>query len=243
MTNRALSIIGTAALIPCLQIVLPMATASAHGYVSSPTSRQAQCAQRIVQCGAIQYEPQSVEGAKGLRSCNAGLSQFADLNDDSKPWRPTPVGNTASFTWANTALHRTAGWEYYIGTTKIASFDGNNAPPGATVSHTVNLSGFSGRQKLLAIWNIGDTPNAFYSCVDLQIGGQASSTTTTPTTTTPSATTSNPPGAAKPWAVGATYAVGDTVSYNGKTYQCLQAHTVYDPNWTPTGAPALWKEM
>jgi chitin-binding protein len=28
----------------------------------------------------------------------------------------------------------------------------------------------SGRQKLLAIWNIADTANAFYSCVDLQVG-------------------------------------------------------------------------
>ncbi len=66
MTNRVLSIIGTATLIPCLQVFLPMANAYAHGFVSSPPSRQARCAQGAVQCGAIKYEPQSVEGPKGL---------------------------------------------------------------------------------------------------------------------------------------------------------------------------------
>lgn len=239
MTNRVLSIIGTATLIPCLQFFLPMANAHAHGFVSSPPSRQAQCAQGAVQCGAIKYEPQSVEGPKGLTSCNGGLGQFAELNDDSKPWRSTPVGNTVSFTWTNTALHRTTGWEYYVGTTKVAGFEGNNAPPGATVTHTVNLSGFSGRQKLLAIWIIGDTPNAFYSCVDLQVGaGQPPTSTTTP----PAGTTTTVPPAANAWAAGATYAVGDTVTYNGKTYRCLQAHTAYDPTWTPAATPALWKE-
>ncbi|MHA7648299.1 lytic polysaccharide monooxygenase [Mycobacterium sp. ML4] len=251
MKSRLTSIMGTAALMPVLSIFLPMPAASAHGYVSSAPSRQAQCALGVVQCGAIRYEPQSVEGPKGLRSCNGGLPQFAELNDDSKPWRATPVGSTATFTWTNTALHRTAGWEYYIGNTKVASFDGNNAPATATVTHSVNLSGFSGRQKLLAIWNIGDTPNTFYSCVDLQIGGSQPSTTSSPpaTTTAPPGTTTPPPGttapsgAAKAWSVGGKYAVGDTVSYNGKTYQCLQAHTVFDPTWTPPNTPALWKEL
>jgi chitin-binding protein len=37
------------------------------------------------------------------------------------------------------------------------------------VSHNVNLGNHTGRQKVLAIWNIGDTANAFYACVDLQV--------------------------------------------------------------------------
>src|SRR5689334_25366286 len=36
------------------------------------------------------------------------------------------------------------------------------------------------------------------------------------------------------------YAVGDLVSFNGSTYQCVQAHTS-QPDWTPTAVPALWK--
>jgi predicted carbohydrate-binding protein with CBM5 and CBM33 domain len=248
-----LPVVG-AALVPCLLVVAPMATANAHGYISSPASRQAQCAQGVVECGDIKYEPQSVEGPQGLRSCSAGISRFAELDDGSKPWRTTPVGNTTSFTWTSTAQHRTANWEYYIGNTRVGFVDGNNEQPDATVTHSINLSGFTGRQKLLAIWNIGDTANAFYSCVDLQIGDgdQPPTTTTPPTTTSPTTTTTpttttQPPTTTTPapgeWTVGATYAVGDTVTYDGTTYRCLQSHTVNDPTWIPPNTPALWESV
>jgi chitin-binding protein len=36
------------------------------------------------------------------------------------------------------------------------------------VTHTVDLQA-SGRQTVLAVWNIADTPNAFYACIDLNI--------------------------------------------------------------------------
>ena len=74
-----------------------------------------------------------------------------------------------TFSWKLTAQHRTASWEYYIGNTRVGFVDGNNAIPPTSFSHTVNLGSVSGRQKVLAIWNIGDTTNAFYSCIDLQV--------------------------------------------------------------------------
>lgn len=40
-----------------------------------------------------------------------------------------------------------------------------------TVLAAVELGDVSGRQKLLAVWNIAGTPNAFYACVDLQVAG------------------------------------------------------------------------
>ncbi len=43
------------------------------------------------------------------------------------------------------------------------------------------------------------------------------------------------------WAVGETYAIGDRVDYEGVIYVCIQAHTVYAPNWTPPNTPALWE--
>ena len=46
--------------------------------------------------------------------------------------------------------------------------------------------------------------------------------------------------AANPWATGVAYKVGDQVTYNGATYQCLQAHTS-QPDWTPPAVPALWQ--
>lgn len=169
--KRRLAVLGAAAgLAPLLLLVLPAATASAHGYVNSPPSRQAQCAQGTLPCGDIKYEPQSVEGPKGLRSCSGGNERFAELDDDAKGWQATQVAGTVTFTWTFTARHATANYEYYIGDTKVADIDGGDQQPPPTVSHEVDLSDYSGRQKLLAVWNIADTANAFYACVDLQIG-------------------------------------------------------------------------
>jgi predicted carbohydrate-binding protein with CBM5 and CBM33 domain len=169
--KRRLTVLGAAAgLAPLLLLVMPAATASAHGYINSPPSRQAQCAQGTVPCGDIKYEPQSVEGPKGLRSCSGGNARFAELDDDGKGWHATQVAGTVTFTWTFTAAHRTSNFEYYIGGTKVADIDGGDQQPPPTVSHQVDLGGFSGRQKLLAVWNIADTANAFYACVDLQVG-------------------------------------------------------------------------
>jgi chitin-binding protein len=152
---------------PLLVVALPTGTAFAHGYVSSPASRQAQCASgAVANCGAIKYEPQSVEGPKGLRNCHANLSQFAELNNDNRGWRVANVGRTATFNWTFTARHRTRDYEYFVDGRKVATFSGNNQIPPATVKHSVNL-GSPGRHKVLAIWNIGDTAMAFYSCIDV----------------------------------------------------------------------------
>jgi hypothetical protein len=44
----------------------------------------------------------------------------------------------------------------------------------------------------------------------------------------------------KEWTVGVAYKVNDIVTYQGKTYKCLQAHTS-QAGWTPSVVPALWK--
>ncbi len=247
--KRKLMAAATGAVLAPVAIVAIPQAASAHGYVSSPPSRQANCAQgKVAGCGNIVYEPQSVEGPKGLRSCNADLPQFAELNDDSKSWPAASVGGSATFSWTFTARHRTTNYEYYIGGTKVGDFSGNNAQPEGTVTHTVDLSKFSGRQKLLAIWNIADTPMAFYSCIDLQVGGGNGGntdpaptkppTTTQPPTSAPPATSSKPPASGS-WAAGTAYTVGTTVTYEGVSYRNQLAHTAL-PGWEPSNTPALW---
>lgn len=225
---------AAAAVAPLGLFVLPAGTASAHGYIASPPSRQAQCARGTVQCGDIKYEPQSVEGPKGLRSCNGGVARFAELNDDGKGWRATSVGRTVTFTWTFTARHATANFEYYIGSTRVASFSGNNQQPPATLSHTVNLGNFSGRQKLLAVWNISDTTNAFYSCVDLNISGEEA----------PAAAPEEAAPAVLPvagtWHANTAYDAGAEVTYGGKTYRAVRSHTAL-PGWEPASTPALWQ--
>ena len=42
------------------------------------------------------------------------------------------------------------------------------------------------------------------------------------------------------WAANVSYAVNDTVTYNGVTYKCLQAHTSLTV-WEPPNVPALWQ--
>jgi chitin-binding protein len=150
-------------------MVLLALPASAHGYVMSPPSRQAYCAQGVVDCGQIKYEPQSVEGPKGLHSCDGGNEQFADLNDNSKPWPSPNVGTSTTFTWTFTARHATLNWQYWIGNDLLATFPGDSQQPPAQLSHTVDLSGYSGHQTILAVWNIADTANAFYACVDVNV--------------------------------------------------------------------------
>ncbi|MFJ6198020.1 lytic polysaccharide monooxygenase [Micromonospora sp. NPDC092111] len=237
-------LVAAGAVVTSLGLAAP---AQAHGYVSAPPSRQALCAQgRVPNCGQIQYEPQSVEGPKGLRSCSAGISQFAVLDDESKGWPATSVGSSVTFTWVNTARHATSNWEYFIGGSRLGVFDGGGQQPGATVSHTVNFGGYSGRQKVLAVWNIADTANAFYSCVDVQIGGGGGPTPTpSPTRTatpSPTSTPTSSPTVGGSWTAGRSYQVGDVVTYNGLSYRCRQAHTAL-PGWEPPYVPALWAQV
>ncbi len=239
--------------------------AMAHGYVSGPPSRQATCASGAVKdCGNIQFEPQSVEGTKGLKSCDGGLPQFSVLADESRNWPAKAVGTNATFTWVMTARHRTSNWEYFIGGKKVATVDGGNQQPDAVVTHNVDLSGFPGRQKVLAVWNIGDTPMAFYSCIDLNVGGgssanpapapspspsRSSAAPTAPATSAPatSAPSSSAPVVSSPaapasgdWAANVAYKTGDEVTYEGKKYECRQGHTSLR-SWEPSiYTAALW---
>lgn len=169
-----------------LAMVWAPSACEAHGYLSSPPSRQAQCAQgKVSGCGSIIYEPQSVEAVKGLRSCNGGVGTWAPLADESKAWPVTTMSRGVNtFRWTLTAVHPTASWEYYIGSTRLALISGSST------THSVDLSAYSGRQKILAIWNIGDTAMAFYSCVDVNIGGTG--TVVTPTTAPTTAPTRAP---------------------------------------------------
>ncbi|WP_240669858.1 lytic polysaccharide monooxygenase [Actinoplanes solisilvae] len=225
--------------------------ALAHGYVSSPPSRQALCASGAVSsCGPIQFEPQSVEGPKGLRSCDGGLSQFSVLADDARNWPAKSVESKVTFSWVLTARHRTSTWDYFIGRTKVASFDDGGAQPAAVVNHSLDLSRFPGRQKVLAVWNIADTGNAFYNCVDLQVGGGGGSTPTTPPTKPPATSPTKAPttpatkppaaGSGKAWAAGTSYKTGDVVTFQGKKYQCRQSHSSINSWEPPIYTLALW---
>jgi Tol biopolymer transport system component len=44
------------------------------------------------------------------------------------------------------------------------------------------------------------------------------------------------------WAVAVSYAVGDTVTFDGVSYRCRQAHRSQS-DWTPSAVPALWERV
>jgi len=172
-------------------------TAQAHGYTTSPTSRQAYCAQGAVSdCGEIVWEPQSVEGPKNFpqagpadgQICSGGNSRFAQLDDPrGGTWPATHLtaGGTYTFTWTFTARHSTSTFDYYLTNDSYdptrpltrADLDPapffqanlNGAQPGETEQHTVTLpADRSGRHLILAVWNVADTGNAFYACSDVE---------------------------------------------------------------------------
>ncbi|MFD5801750.1 carbohydrate-binding protein [Streptomyces sp. NPDC127020] len=44
------------------------------------------------------------------------------------------------------------------------------------------------------------------------------------------------------WAAGTVYQAGDTVTYGGATYRCLQGHQAQQ-GWEPSNVPALWQRV
>jgi chitodextrinase len=75
-------------------------------------------------------------------------------------------------------------------------------------------------------------------------GGTTTAPTTAPTTVKPTTQppTTQPPAGATSWAAYTAYTVGQTVTYAGVSYRCLQSHTSL-PGWEPPNVPALWQRI
>lgn len=247
-------------------LLLPIATAApayAHGWVSNPPSRAALCAQGVVEnCGAIQWEPQSVEGPGGFPTggppdgylCSGGNERFHELDDPRGGNWPTTslnAGQTYTFTWTLTARHATANFRYYI--TKdgwnpaqpltradlvlepFAYVDYTGQQPPSTVTHNLTLpAGKSGQHLIFAVWEIADTINAFYQCIDVQFGGDGGDGDG-------DGDTDPPPSAcdAPAWQPDTVYTDGDVVSYEGHEWEA-KWWTKREPSgyqWGP------WKDL
>lgn len=173
-------------------------TASAHGYIEAPASRAYLCKlQQNKGCGAVQYEPQSVEtkgnfpdeGPADGKLASGGI--FLELDEQTPTrWKKVDM-NTGknTFTWYLTAPHSTKEWKYYI-TKKdwdpsqplkrsdlelIAKIEDGGKKPDKSTSHEITIpADRTGYHVLLGVWEIADTPNAFYQVVDLNLrnGGQ-----------------------------------------------------------------------
>ncbi len=138
---RRLRAVLLAAVVGAVAIIAPVAvapSASAHGWITSPPSRQDHCAKGTTSfdCGSIKYEPQSVEAPKGSMQCSGG-SGFSILDDASKPWPRTQTGTSVTFQWKLTAAHNTSTWEYFVDGVLFKTFNQNGAQPPSNISHTL----------------------------------------------------------------------------------------------------------
>ncbi len=165
-----------------------------HGYITMPESRNLLCKQGgNSACGAIQWEPQSLEAPSGFPAqgpadgviASAALPQFGELNEQtSSRWTKRSMKAGANnFSWQFTANHASRNWRYYITKTgwnpnqklSRASFDltpfctvnGNGVQPPMQVTHACNVPQRAGYQVILGVWEVADTPNSFYNMVDV----------------------------------------------------------------------------
>lgn len=168
--------------------------AFSHGYISTPESRNLLCRSGgNSACGAIQWEPQSLEAPSGYpdrgpvdgQIASAGLAQFSPLDEQTASrWSKRAVSSgPMSFSWTFTANHVTKGWRYYITkpgwnpnvrlsraafeTQPFCQADGGMRQPPKLVTHQCQLPARSGYHLVLGVWEVGDTPNSFYNLVDL----------------------------------------------------------------------------
>ncbi|KGE16537.1 glycosyl hydrolase family 18 protein [Paenibacillus wynnii] len=135
---------------------------------------------------------------------------------------PTPTQGTTT-TWNSTAVYTIGQRVIYNGILYEAKWWTQGDRP--------DLSGADGPWKFLGVSGTATpTPSAT----------STPTPTTTPTPTlSPTPTATATPGV-NTWTAGVAYKVGDTVSYSGKTYTCLQTHTSLQ-GWEPATTPALWK--
>ncbi|WP_051717155.1 lytic polysaccharide monooxygenase [Streptomyces megasporus] len=230
--GRLLSFLAVFALaLPLAVVVTSASPANAHGWITSPPSRQDHCATRTVSgCGGLEYEPQSVEAPKGSRLCSGG-SRWTVLDDESRNWPVTRVSSTVTFQWRLTAAHRTSTWDYYVDGVLFKRIDQGGTQPPSTVSHT--LSGLpQGRHKILAVWNVADTVNAFYNCVDVEVGGGGGQPPNPPTT--PAECSS------APWSAAAVYTGGSTVTHRGRAYRAAWWTQGEEPGVSASG---VWRDL
>jgi thermitase len=148
-----------------------------------------------------------------------------DTQAPSTPANLTITGQTSStvtLSWNASADNvGVTGYNVYLGSTLL----GTVARTSATVSGLSSNTSYT------------------FSVRSVDAAGNVSGESNRITVTTESGSTPTPTPDPDPsptaWAAYVSYKVGDIVTYNGKSYSCIQAHTSL-PGWEPSNVPALW---
>jgi len=201
------------------------------------------------------------------RLCSAGRDKYRGLDLQRTDWPAKRISpGNLTITYHATAPHANSNFEFYItrqgwnpslplswsDLVHIRTFTNQN--PTTFTNWTITIPQRTGRHILYSIWQrVVGSDEAFYTCSDVDFGGETPPPTTPPPTTPPPTApppttqppTSPPPTTQPPsgtWQAGTSYQVGARVTYGGLTYQCRQAHTAL-PGWEPPVTPALWLRL
>ncbi|TDF39198.1 N-acetylglucosamine-binding protein GbpA [Alteromonadaceae bacterium M269] len=188
-------------LIPLFTLLISL-NSFGHGYIIQPESRVTFCRDGVnTNCGAIQFEPQSLESVSGFPAIgdgippdgeipSAGIVRFSELNiqTDARWAKASIAAGENQFTWMYTANHRTRNWRYFITRQDwdpnqpvtrdsfvlepFCTIDGNNEqPPTPLNTHDCVVPSRTGYQLILSVWEIADTVNSFYNIIDVTFDG------------------------------------------------------------------------
>ncbi len=120
------------------------------------------------------------------------------------------------------------------GNAQNVSLSATGAPAGTTVSFSP-ASVTAGQSSTVSIATSSSTPAGTYTITLTGAGTGASHGTSF------TLTVSGGQGGST-WQEWKQYNAGDTVTYNGVNYRCLQSHTSL-PGWEPPNVPALWQQI
>ncbi|MEU8624524.1 M28 family peptidase [Streptomyces sp. NPDC048669] len=153
----------------------------------------------------------------------------APVNDFSVSATPSAgTVSAGSSTTVSVATTTTSGSAQTVG------LSASGLPTGVTVGFSPS-SVSSGQTSTATIQVADGTPGGTYTLV-LTGSGEVTHTTTY------TLTVSGGGNGETTWQLGATYAAGDIVTYDGVRYRCLQGHTAYT-GWDPPIVPALWERL
>jgi chitinase len=157
----------------------------------------------------------------GVTYANIGITPMIGNNDSA--------GEVVTQANAQTIVN----WAHGNGIGRLAFWSIGRDQPCAGGGVSPNCSGLGGaRLDFTKIFTGGGTGG----------GGPTIAPTTAPTTHPTGNPTTSPPGSGTTWVAGHAYGVGNTVTYNGVGYRCLQAHTSM-VGWEPPNVPALWQRL